>query len=325
MKNPVEMSGRSTDLTQLIALHNVSKQFVTVRAVDDVSFDIPRQRIFALLGPNGAGKTTLLRMLLGLIQPDSGRIEFPGDGARRPDREATGYLPEDRGLYPDVKVLDTLTYFGTLRGMNRGAAHKAAQSWLERMGLADRSREPLKALSKGNQQKIQFISAVLHRPTFAVLDEPFSGLDPLNQDFFLSLIREMRDGGATVVLSAHQMQLVERVADHIIVLNRGRVVLDGSLADIRRRSTVGRRLLVRVGAPPPDDFRIHATGVDVNAVEPDAIELLIPEQLPLGQVLADIGAHLDVRDIESHPITLHDVYVRAIAEHDTAHASAERH
>jgi ABC-2 type transport system ATP-binding protein len=228
-------------------------------------------------------------------------------------------------LYPDVKVLDTLTYFGTLRGMNRGAAHKAAQSWLERMGLADRSREPLKALSKGNQQKIQFISAVLHRPTFAVLDEPFSGLDPLNQDFFLSLIREMRDGGATVVLSAHQMQLVERVADHIIVLNRGRVVLDGSLADIRRRSTVGRRLLVRVGAPPPDDFRIHATGVDVNAVEPDAIELLIPEQLPLGQVLADIGAHLDVRDIESHPITLHDVYVRAIAEHDTAHASAERH
>lgn len=300
----------------MIALRSVSKHFATVCAVDGVSFDVRPNEIFALLGPNGAGKTTLLRMLLGLIHPDSGRIEFPGNGARPPAPSETGYLPEDRGLYPDVKVLDTLTYFGTLRGMTRRAARAAASSWLQRMELGDRGREPLKSLSKGNQQKIQFISAVLHAPTFAVLDEPFSGLDPLNQDLFLALIHELRDRGATVLLSAHQMQLVERVADTILVLNRGRVVLNGSLADIRRRWTTGRRLVVRVGMPVPGDFLARSPDVKVHAVQPDEIELLVPDGVPLGPVLAEIGARLDVRDIESHPITLHDVYVRAIAEHN---------
>lgn len=300
----------------MIVLRNVSKHFATVCAVDSVSFQVRRNEIFALLGPNGAGKTTLLRMLLGLIHPDSGRIEFSGDGARPPAPSETGYLPEDRGLYPDVSVLDTLTYFGTLRGMKRRAAHAAAGSWLERMDLGDRGREPLKSLSRGNQQKIQFISAVLHAPMFAVLDEPFSGLDPLNQDLFLSLIRELRDRGATVLLSAHQMQLVERVADTILVLNRGRVVLNGSLADIRRRWTTGRRLVLRVGTPVPSDFPAQSPDVTVHAMQPHEIEVFVPEGVKLGPLLSEIGARLDVRDIESHPITLHDVYIRAIAEHN---------
>ena len=309
----------------MITLRDVRKQFATVCAVDGVSFEVRRHEIFALLGPNGAGKTTLLRMLLGLIHPDSGSIDFSGDGARRPDRRETGYLPEDRGLYPDVRVLDTLTYFGTLRGMERRAARAAAESWLERMGLDDRGREPLKSLSKGNQQKIQFISAVLHAPTFAVLDEPFSGLDPLNQDLFLSLIHELRERGATVLLSAHQMQLVERVADTIVVLNRGRVVLNGSLADIRRRWTTGRRLLLRVGSPVPSDFPAQSPGVRVHATEPGEVDLFVPDGLPLGRLLSEIGARLDVRDIESHPITLHDVYVQAIARHNADAPAAEAH
>ncbi len=235
------------DKTHLVSLRGVRKQFATVTAVDDITLDIPAGGVFALLGPNGAGKTTLLRMLLGLILPDAGTITWRGAAAGAlvttpdatggassgPDPRTVGYLPEDRGLYPDVEVLRTLVYFGTLRGITRPAARVAALEWLERLDLADRAREPLKSLSKGNQQKVQFISAVLHRPRLTVLDEPFSGLDPLNQDLFLSLIRELAGDGATVVLSAHQLQLVERVADALVVVNRGQVVLHGTVEEVR--------------------------------------------------------------------------------------------
>ena len=218
--------------TPLVSLRTVRKQFATVTAVDDITLDIPAGGVFALLGPNGAGKTTLLRMLLGLILPDAGSITWHGaNGA--PDPRTIGYLPEDRGLYPDVEVLRTLVYFGTLRGMSRVAAQASAEGWLERLELADRAREPLKSLSKGNQQKVQFISAVLHRPRLTILDEPFSGLDPLNQDLLLLLIRELARDGATVLLSAHQLQLVERVADGLVVVNRGQVVLRGTVDQVR--------------------------------------------------------------------------------------------
>jgi ABC-2 type transport system ATP-binding protein len=299
----------------MIAIRNVHKTFASVTAVDGISFDIDRDEIFALLGPNGAGKTTLLRMLLGLMHPDSGEIVFDGS-TQRPKPSEVGYLPEDRGLYPDVKVVDTLIHFGALRGMERGAARTASMQWLERMQLADRAREPLKALSKGNQQKIQFISAILHGPTVAILDEPFSGLDPLNQDFFLSLIDELRNHGTTVVLSAHQMELVERIADRVIVMNRGRVVLKGSIADVRRRWTTGRRLIVHVSAPPPPDFPLQSPAAVVRVVHPERVEVFLPEEAEFAPLLAEIGDRLAVRDIESHPVTLHDVYVQAIARHN---------
>jgi ABC-2 type transport system ATP-binding protein len=300
----------------MISVRDVRKQFATVTAVDGVSLEVRRGEVFALLGPNGAGKTTLLRMLLGLIHPDSGSIDFPGHAGGTLDPREVGYLPEDRGLYPEVKVLDTLTYFGALRGMDRRAAHAAAEAWLERMDLGDRGREPLKSLSKGNQQKVQFISAVLHGPMFTVLDEPFSGLDPLNQDLFLTLIRELREADVTVLLSAHQMQLVERIADSIVVLNRGQTVLSGSLSDVRRQWTTGRRLVVRVGSAPPADFPAQSPGVTVQTLEPGEVEVFVPEGVPMGPLLAEIGARLDVSDVQSHPVTLHDVYVSAIARHN---------
>ena len=300
----------------MIAVRDVCKQFATVRAVDGVSLEVRRGEIFALLGPNGAGKTTLLRMLLGLILPDSGSIEFDGRGARGLESSEVGYLPEDRGLYPDVSVLHTLTYFGALRGMDRRAAKASAESWLKRMDLEGRAREPLKSLSKGNQQKVQFISALLHRPMCAVLDEPFSGLDPLNQDLFLTIIRELRAAGTTVVLSAHQMQLVERVADRIVVLNNGRTVLSGSLAEVKKRWTTGRRLLVRVGEAPFDTVLTSTAAAMMTMREDGQVEVFVPEGRDLGPLLVEIGERLDVHDIESHPVTLHDVYVAAIAQHN---------
>jgi ABC-2 type transport system ATP-binding protein len=298
----------------IVSIEGVTKRFGAVTAVDDVSLQVGEGEVFALLGPNGAGKSTLIRMLLGLQRPDAGTIAYRLEGVPAPPRPAqVGYLPEDRGLYPEIKVLPTLVHFGVLRGMERRAARTAAEGWLERMGLADRAREPLKALSKGNQQKVQFISAVLHRPKLAVLDEPFSGLDPVNQDFFLDLLREMRDAGTTVLLSAHQMHLVERVADRVMVLSRGRPVLRGTLAEIRRRWADETRLVLRLGAPA--DATALAANPAVLRVEssaPDELTLYLRPDAPLSPVLAAAAQALDVREAHSAPVTLHEAYVRAV-------------
>jgi ABC-2 type transport system ATP-binding protein len=298
----------------IVSVEGVTKRFGAVTAVDDVSLQVRDGEVFALLGPNGAGKSTLIRMLLGLQRPDLGRIHYRLEGTPAPPRpELVGYLPEDRGLYPEIKVLPTLVHFGVLRGMERRAARAAAETWLERMGLADRGGEPLKSLSKGNQQKVQFISAVLHRPRFAVLDEPFSGLDPLNQDFFLGLIREMRDGGTTVLLSAHQMQLVERLADQVMVMNRGRPVLRGTLPEIRQRWTRETRLVLRVaGDGDGSVLAAHPAVLRVDASAPGELTLYLQPDAPLNPVLAAAAQSLDVREVHSAPVTLHEAYVRAV-------------
>jgi ABC-2 type transport system ATP-binding protein len=220
----------------ILELDAVEKRYGEIRAVDGVSLEVRRDEILALVGPNGAGKTTLLRMIVGILGPDAGRITFSMDGAPPgpvPDRRRLGYLPEERGLYTNVPVLRVLRYFAALRGMPKADAVAAAERWLERLDLADRANDEVKALSKGNQQKVQFISAVLHRPALAILDEPFSGLDPLNQEFFLDLVRELREAGTTILFSAHQMQLVERLADRVILLGSGRVAGQGTLDELR--------------------------------------------------------------------------------------------
>jgi ABC-2 type transport system ATP-binding protein len=310
----------------VVSVEGVTKRFGAVTAVDDVSMQVQGGEVFALLGPNGAGKSTLIRMLLGLQRPDAGRIAYRLDGTAAPPRpEHVGYLPEDRGLYPEIKVLRTLVYFGVLRGMERRAARAAAEGWLERMGLGDRGGDPLKSLSKGNQQKVQFISAVLHRPRLAVLDEPFSGLDPLNQEFFLDLIREMRDGGTTVLLSAHQMQLVERLADHVMVMSRGRPVLRGTLPEIRQRWTRETRLVLRVaGAADGAALAAHPAVLRVDAATPGELTLYLAPDAPLNPVLAAAAQSLDVREVHSAPVTLHEAYVRAVGgETDDAGTPAE--
>ena len=298
----------------IVSIEGVTKRFGAVTAVDGVSLQVRHGEVFALLGPNGAGKSTLIRMLLGLQRPDEGRIAFHLDGTPAPPRpEQVGYLPEDRGLYPEIKVLRTLVYFGVLRGMERRAARHAAEGWLERMGLADRGAEPLKALSKGNQQKVQFITAVLHRPRFAVLDEPFSGLDPINQDFFLGLIGEMRDGGMTILLSAHQMQLVERLADRVMVMNHGRPVLHGTLPEIRRRWTRETRLVLRVaGDADGAALGAHPSVLRVEPSAPGELTLYLAPDAPLNPVLAAAAGAMEVREVHSAPVTLHEAYVRAV-------------
>jgi ABC-2 type transport system ATP-binding protein len=294
---------------------DVVKEYGVVRAVAGVSLQVREGELVALLGPNGAGKTTLVRMLIGLTRPDRGHVRYTVDGVAAPTLPPAmlGYLPEDRGLYQDVPVHRTLAYFGRLRGMAHGDAERAAHDWLARFDLADRAREPLKALSKGNQQKVQFASAVLHRPRLAILDEPFSGLDPINQDLFVRLIAELRDGGTTVLLSAHQMQLVERLCDRVVLMSRGREVLRGTIPELRRQWSAGARLVLHVHGDADGAALLAVPGVRaVERTAPGELTVLTDDGAPLGDLLVAAGSRLDVRAVRAEELSLHDIYVRSV-------------
>jgi len=217
----------------LLKLVNISKQYDGVRAVDQVSFAVQRGDIYGFLGPNGAGKTTTIRMIMGIIQPDSGSIEISDNNMDNLGGQIVGYLPEDRGLYQKQKLGEIIVYFGLLRGLEKTAAKAKAAEWLERFGLGDQQKRKVEELSKGNQQKVQFILSLVHDPTLLILDEPFTGLDPLNQLLLKEIIQEKRKAGTTILFSTHQMEQVERLCNNICLINQGRIIVEGALESIR--------------------------------------------------------------------------------------------
>ncbi len=297
----------------VLTVDSIEKQFQTQKAVDRLSFRVRRGEIFALLGPNGAGKTTSIRMLLNIIKPDSGSIVFSLNGSSAPLASRLGYLPEDRGLYKDVAVTKTLEYMGVLRGLSRKEAATRVAAWLERVGLADRATEKLEALSKGNQQKVQFVSAILHEPDFAILDEPFAGLDPLNQDFFLEIIRELRDRGTTILLCAHQMALVERLADRVLLMNRGREVLSGSLAEIRRNFRAAGKVIVTVPpATDPDLLRELPAVERVDEISGAEFVCLLKPDASLPDFLKQAVDRVALLDVRTARVDLHEIFVQAV-------------
>jgi ABC-2 type transport system ATP-binding protein len=251
-------------------------------------------------------------MLLGLIQPDAGDIRYRFDGktGRMPGAAKIGYLPEERGLYQDQPVLNTLTYLGALRGLTRGQAREAGAFWLQQFGLGEKGNQKIQTLSKGNQQLVQFAAAVLHKPDFLILDEPFSGLDPLNQDFVIAMIRQLCDNGMTVLLSAHQMALVERIADFVFLINNGREVSSGTLEQLRCASGLGNRIILHLSNHADvsifDRLPAVAKVEQTNDLE---LRLWLRENAPLMDLLKVIGEKLQVTAIRSEQITLHDLFV----------------
>ena len=217
----------------MLKLVNISKQYDGVRAVDQVSFAVQRGDIYGFLGPNGAGKTTTIRMIMGIIQPDSGSIEISDNNMDNLGGQIVGYLPEDRGLYQKQKLGEIIVYFGLLRGLEKTKAKAKAAEWLERFGLGDQQKRKVEELSKGNQQKVQFILSLVHDPTLLILDEPFTGLDPLNQLLLKEIIQEKRKAGTTILFSTHQMEQVERLCNNICLINQGRIIVEGALESIR--------------------------------------------------------------------------------------------
>ena len=215
-----------------LILKNVSKTFVGKKAVDNISFSLDKPGVFGLLGTNGAGKTTTIRMLLGIIKKDSGEIRWNG---QKVDRKSVnfGYLPEERGVYPKVKIYDQLMYFAELKGMKKKEADEAIMDWAKKLKVEEYMQMPAEKLSKGNQQKIQFMTAVIHNPELVVLDEPFSGLDPVNTELLKNIIIDLVKNGKYVIMSAHQMATIEEFCSDILILNKGKTVLQGNLKKIK--------------------------------------------------------------------------------------------
>lgn len=226
----------------MLQLDNVTKRFGSFTAVDDLNLSIPQNEIFGLLGANGAGKTTTFRMLLKLIDQSEGTISWKNGGISYDTSHLIGYLPEERGLYPKIKVKEQLIYLGKLRGMKKSDIEKESARWLERFGVPENGDKKVEDLSKGNQQKIQFIAAVIHKPELLILDEPFSGLDPVNVELLKDAVLDLKKAGTTILFSSHRMEHVEELCEHLCILHKGKSVLKGNLKEIKQ--SYGKKNLI---------------------------------------------------------------------------------
>jgi ABC-2 type transport system ATP-binding protein len=224
-----------------LVVENVTKKFGDFTAVDDLSFNVRAGRVFGFLGPNGAGKTTTIRMIVGITKPDFGKIEFRGKPISADLQDSIGYLPEERGLYKKLKIVDQLRYFAALKNVPWSETEKRIDFWLDRMNLGNWKQKRTTDLSKGMQQKIQFVSAVLHDPDLLILDEPFSGLDPINVEFLIDVISEFKTREKTIIFSTHLMETAERLCDDILLINKARQVVAGSLRQVR--ASFGKNLI----------------------------------------------------------------------------------
>jgi ABC-2 type transport system ATP-binding protein len=244
-----------------ISIENVSKSYDSVNAVSGVNLRVRQGAVLGLLGPNGAGKTTTIRMVMNILVPDEGTILVLGKPVSDETRDSIGYLPEERGLYPRMKVRALIIFLAALHGLSEAEADRRACEWLERFELGEWSEKKIVDLSKGMQQKVQFITSVIHRPPIVILDEPFSGLDPVNAATIKDVMLEMRDQGSTVILSSHRMEQVEKMCDSICLINHGRSVLDGDLRAIKQ--SYGKNT-VHIEFTGSDAFLNHPSVASVN-------------------------------------------------------------
>lgn len=293
-----------------LQIDSIVKRFGTFVANDNVSFGVERGRIFGLLGPNGAGKTTLIRMITNIIVPDSGTITIDGHAVSPLQQNVIGYLPEERGLYKKLKVGEQLTYFGRLKGLSATESLRRGLWWLEKLDAAGWENKKVNELSKGMQQKVQFISTILHEPTLLILDEPFSGLDPVNSDLLIRVVKELQDKGTTILLSTHQMDQVERLCDDIVLIHKGRIVLDGTVAEVRGRFRSDRVILEYEG----DDSALRAKHAAlITQTTKGRMEFrLEAASVTSNELLADALAAVEIRRFEVASPSLHDIFVRSV-------------
>ena len=302
-----------------IEVNQVEKTYSTVKAVHSLSFTVEPGKIFALLGPNGAGKSSVIRMLVGLTMADAGEIRVFSNGQQIPKIPETsfGYLPEDRGLYPDRTVTENLTYIGTLRGLSKEQISEQLAIWLPRFDLMDKVKDNLSKLSKGNQQKVQLISCLIHRPQLLILDEPFSGLDPINQEHVLSILNELKQSGTTILLSAHQMALVERLADAMLLLNKGQQVALGSLQEVIAQLSPEKFYQLSFAEEVSSDALracMAVKSVEVKTVTQFVVQL--HEGASVNHLLQQVMVLGELTDFGRIQPSLHDLYLTAVQAHN---------
>jgi len=295
----------------MLEIIDLTKRYGPVTALDGASFTARPGRIVGFLGPNGAGKTTTMRVIFGLVVPDGGEVRWKDQPVDRDMRLHFGYMPEQRGLYPRMRVAEQLSYFGQQHGMSGKAANAAAAQWLDRMGLGDRAKSKLEELSHGNQQRVQLATALVHDPELLVLDEPFSGLDPIGIATMTDVVREHAAAGAGVVFSSHQLDLVEDVCEDVVIIARGRIVASGAIDELKAAS--GRQHLeIEVAGSKGDWLDGHDT-LQVLERTGDKVKLLVDRDVDLDGLLARARAAGEVRTFSYEPPRLSELFMEAVA------------
>lgn len=295
-------------MSHSLTLNGVTKRFGKIVAVDDLSLRIPTGSVYGFLGPNGAGKTTTIRMVMSIIYPDEGEIRILGQPNAESVKDRLGYLPEEKGLYKKMKAGEILTYFGSLKGMPVATAKKKARDLLTKYGLGEWTDKKCETLSKGMGQKVQLLGTLIHDPELVILDEPFSGLDPVNIELMRDLILEMKRDGRTVIFSTHIMAQAEQICDFIFLINKGKKIIDGPLQEVK--ASAGGGILIdydgdgSLFSSLPGVIRANDSGQQA--------ELTLAEDADPQEILARIVGHLTVRRFDIREASLHEIFVRAV-------------
>lgn len=301
-------------MSNLLSVRGVSKQFAAHKALENVSIEVPRGRIFGLLGPNGAGKTTLIRIINHITLPDTGEVWFDGKPLSQEDVAQIGYLPEERGLYRKMKVGEQALYLAQLKGLSRHEAQKRLEVWFEKFQIMPWWNKKLEELSKGMQQKIQFIITVLHEPKLLIFDEPFSGFDPLNAELLKQEMLQLRDRGATIIFSTHNMASVEEVCDDIALIHRSQVRLQGNVQDIREQNRTGEFSLTTTSrqlTEQPDQFVI------LEQRQQGALttyRLKKQEHLTNSALVQRLANEVEIRSFSEILPTMNDIFLRTVGD-----------
>ncbi|WP_139994807.1 ABC transporter ATP-binding protein [Paenibacillus paridis] len=292
-----------------LKVENVVKQYGEKTAVNGISFEVSEGEIYGLLGANGAGKTTTMRMVLGLIYPDEGKILYNGKGYSNDQLSNLGYLPEERGLYPKVRISDQLVYLGQLRGMSKRDAEQSLKKWLDRFEVPEYYNKKIEELSKGNQQKIGFIASVIHSPKIVILDEAFSGLDPVNVELLKSTVKELRDAGSSILFSTHRMEHVEELCRNITILHRSNVVLKGNLKDIKKQFPKERVLL----NTPKEVTGLERINGVTNVIRHEyGYEIGIANEAAGADILRHALTQTDITRFEIKEPTLNEIFIKTV-------------
>lgn len=301
-------------MSHLLSVRGVSKQFAAHKALENVSIEVPRGRIFGLLGPNGAGKTTLIRIINHITLPDTGEVWFDGKPLSQEDVAQIGYLPEERGLYRKMKVGEQALYLAQLKGLSRQEAQKRLEVWFEKFQIMPWWNKKLEELSKGMQQKIQFIITVLHEPKLLIFDEPFSGFDPLNAELLKQEMLQLRDRGATIIFSTHNMASVEEVCDDIALIHRSQVRLQGNVQDIREQNRTGEFSLTTTSGQlteQPDQFVILGQRQQGALT---TYRLKKQEHLSNSALVQRLANEVEIRSFSEILPTMNDIFLRTVGD-----------
>ena len=294
-------------MSNALEVKNLSKSFGKLKAVQDVSFDIPEGAVFGLIGRNGAGKTTTIRMIMDIFPKDSGSIYFRGRAVAQDFRDKVGYLPEERGLYKKMKIIDTILFFAELKGKKGPEVKQKAKEYLEKFDLWDRRNGKLEDLSKGNQQKVQFICTIIHDPEFIILDEPFSGLDPINTNILKDIILDLRDKGKVIIFSTHLMDFAEKMCDNIAIINHGKLLANGKLSDLKSEYNKLNVSLVYEG-----DISFLTNHPIVEKIENfgRSTGIRVKEKHHIQELFKLLAEHdVIIKKFDANDISLHEIFV----------------